>query len=80
MLPIEIGHAQTVGRDYEDGNALKAECDNVNHPFFLGECEGYVEAIAGVMLGDNTVNGFRACLPEGVTVCPSSGFLRQRAL
>ena len=71
MLLVEVSYSQTIEttvHDYEDGTAFKAECDNVNSPFFLGECEGYIEAIAGVMLENNSINGFRACIPEGVTV------------
>lgn len=71
MLLVKVSHPQTTEttvHDYEDGTAFKAECDDVKSPFFLGECEGYIEAIAGVMLGNNSIDGFRACIPEGITV------------
>jgi hypothetical protein len=48
-----------------DGNDLKAFCESRN-PIELGVCHGYIQAVAEVM-SENTINGFRACLPDNPT-------------
>lgn len=58
--------------DFENGNSLLRECDagdaySAAGLARLGECLGYIEAVADIMSTGNPVNGFRACLPTKTT-------------
>src|SRR6202012_1545791 len=52
-------------RSFYDGNKLLAQCSAANTE--LGECAGYITAIADAMSGDNAVNGAHACIDWNVS-------------
>ena len=52
-----------------DGQSLRARCATIQlaNPSGGLACRGYVGAVADILADGNTVNGLRACLPEGTT-------------
>jgi hypothetical protein len=51
---------------FESGNDLYAQCNGV--PSALLKCQGYIAGIADVITGENTINGFGACVPRDVVL------------
>ena len=65
LLAPAVSSAQAI----VDGHTLKARCAVIQlaNPSGGLACRGYVGAVADILGDGNTVNGLRACLPEGVT-------------
>jgi hypothetical protein len=51
---------------FENGNELLDSCNN-DPPWCLGYVVGIADAMSGAQSVGGTVNGWRACLPYGVT-------------
>jgi len=65
MFAPAVSGAQTI----VDGRTLKARCATIQltNPSGGLACRGYVGAVADILSDGNRVNGYRACLPDGVT-------------
>ena len=73
-LMIGEAHAQRKTPMFYTGNQLDEICRSSAPQL----CSGYVAAIVDVLANDNSVNGFRACLPRrGITVDKVTNVVRQ---
>lgn len=65
IIFVFFASSATSSGNFESGNTLYEDCDGNDYDQIL--CLGYLRAISDVLNGDNTVNGFKACIPAGVT-------------
>ena len=53
---------------FQNGNTLWADCNGKADDWFIkGYCAGYISSISDALDG-NAIDGYRACLPNGVTI------------